>query len=253
MKVATIWRWLTAMIICTALSGCGVKFANETLNKDLPKDLTSRTLYPQTAIYKYHLDQLIGSIVYYDNNKNLKRVERVIRDNYIPSVKFVPDTDGVLYKSKINSGASAKGSYLAFSASLTADQMAEVIIRDIAHIYIDDEDVPRALLNKARVYARDKNVQLYWIQGLLLSTRNLEYYQKISTNASGVVGNTAGVEGGVYNSRGMTSKDYDIALELVDLKQYLNIFDKNSNITDFPLYKDAITVKSPLIIKNVID
>jgi len=128
-----------------------------------------------------------------------------------------------IYRSKVNSKASVQGSYLAFTANFSAEQIAEVTITDSTLIAIKSEDVPIDLL-KAYVTANpnDGSVKRYWIQAALLATLIQKDFTKINADAKGVVGNTAGVGGSVFNEHGTDSYDWRISMLIPDIDKDLD-------------------------------
>ena len=197
-----------------ACAGCGVRFTEEALNKKLPEDFTHRNLYTPTDIMKYHLDELAGSILYrMPNETEYRRVERIAAKE----VHVEPIKAQVLYNSKVTNGASVQGSYLAFTADMKFDQVAEVTIQDTAQAFIPWNDVPADSLKVEKTKPLPPGARRYYVQGALLATIDKEYFHEISANASGQIGNTTGVGGKVYNSDKEIIRDFKISLLLVDI------------------------------------
>ncbi len=212
---------IAILFLVIAVSGCnGIKFSNiPQFNKDLPEDFKRRVLWNDTAIFKYNLEQLAGHVIYakamagqYD------RGQRYIKPGKSPVSKVIDS--GQIYHSKIDNGAKAQGSYLAFAANLSNDQTAEVNIIDTAQVFIPYEDVPvDDLLKEAAKPVEPGTTNRYYIQGVLLSTVTTQYGIKINADASGVVGDAFGAKGNVYNQEQGISRDFRISLLLIDINK----------------------------------
>jgi len=209
------------------LSGCvGVRFADETINRVLPDDFKNRNIYPETDIFKYKLDSLVGRILVCQPDQINDRIcdcdlkiTRIIKNGTTPET-ISPEQK--VFSSKIDQGASAQGSYLAFAAKFSAEQVAEILITDSALVFIKDDDVPiEDLKQYVQSNPRVGQEKRFWIQGALLATIIQRELIKIDTDAEGVVGNVSGIKGGVYNHRGQESNDYRISLLMPDIDRDL--------------------------------
>lgn len=237
-------RLLASTFIVIILSACsGVKFADERVNKNLPLDFKNRNIYPKTDIFKYELDSLVGRILVckpdqIDNNEykcDLK-LQRILKKDPDTGQTLFPETktpDQLVYSSKIDRDASAQGSYLAFAASFSADQVSEILITDSALVFTKDSDIPvNDLLNYVKANPKNQDEQRFWVQGALLATIVQRDLTKIETNAEGVVGNTTGVKGQVFNSTGEESIDYRISLLIPNIDQDLDPISASFNGLD---------------------
>ena len=209
---------LGIVFLSLILSGCGLSFSNiPNFNKGLPEDFKRRVLWAETDIFKYNLEQLAGHVIYakaavgqYD------RGPRYVKPQKAPVLKVIDS--GQIYHSKIDRGAQAEGSYLAFAAALSDDQTADVNIIDTAQVFIPYEDVPMEdLLKEAAKPAPSGTTKRYYIQGVLLATVTTQYGVKIKADASGVVGNAFGAKGNVYNEEMTVGRDFRISLLLIDI------------------------------------
>jgi hypothetical protein len=203
------------------LVGCGVSFSNVDLNTALPDNFKKRTLYPRTEILRFKLPELAGSVLYQQGGTGtFERGARIVKDGYAAALESIKDDERVVYTSKIDRGAAVQGSYLAFSAAFTEKQTADIDIRDTSLVFIVDADVPWDKLKAEALKPNPSpNTHRYWVQGALLAGITINNYAELAANASGVVGETFGAKGNVYNKQGATQHDYSISLELVDLEK----------------------------------
>lgn len=206
-------------LLVAALGCSGVRFGNAALNEELPDDWKNRNLYQNTAIFKHQLQDLAGSLLQKrGDGTDFLRVGRVVHAGYVPTLKVIDD--GKVYESKIDRGASAQGSYLAWAASLQASQKAGVLIQDVSMVFIPYPDIPWSQLAKiATDQPPAPGTRRYYVQGVLLSSIVIEKYQEIESSASGVISATIGVGGKVFAREGSVARDFRIALELVDIDQ----------------------------------
>lgn len=210
-------KWIIAFFVITCVA-CGVRFNETPINLVMPDYFKERNLLDRTEIWRHKLTELVGSIVYLKPDGSYNRFKRIVKEDYLAKLELVEDAERKVYSSRIDRGAAVEGSYLAFAADLDVNQMAEVNIEDISLVFINDADVPwEKIYAEANAQAPSPDIRRYWIQGALLTHITIDYYTKISANASGVVGDTFGAKGNVYNKQGTTSRDFMISLELYDL------------------------------------
>jgi len=210
-------RWIVFLMAITFVA-CGVKFNDAPINLVMPDYFKERNLLDRTEIWRHKLPELVGSIVYLQSDGSYSRHRRIVKEGYVANLELVEDPERKVYSSRIDRGAAAEGSYLVFAADLEVSQMAEVNIEDVSLVFINDADVPwEEIYAEANAQAPSTDIRRYWIQGALLTHITIDYYTKISSNASGVVGDTFGAKGNVYNKQGTTSRDFMISLELYDL------------------------------------
>lgn len=243
-------RLLTIFFAATVLSSCaGVKFSNEQLNKNLPEDYKNRNIYPETDIFKYKLDSLVGRVLVckpgqasnrvYDCDLKVTRILKTDPDTKQPIPPEMITPEKLVYSSKIDRGAAAQGSYLTFASSFSAEQVAELLITDSSLVFVDDNDIPVSeILSYAENNPKKEGEDRFWIQGALLATLIQRDLVKIKSDAEGVVGNTSGVKGEVYNNRGQESIDYRVSLLMPNIdsdfdeinKQVLHSFESKLGI-----------------------
>lgn len=192
-------------------------FGDTPLNKTLPDDYKNRVLWTETDIFKYNLEQLVGHVIVHDPaTGTFARGARHVSASKPPTLKAIEG--GTLYHSKIDSRAASEGSYLAFAAKLSEEQTASVTITDTAHIFIPYEEIPSdAILQEAHRPKATPNCKRYYIQGVLLTAVTTEYGTKLASDASGVVGDTFGAKGNVYNEDATLTKDVRISVLLLDV------------------------------------
>lgn len=202
----------TTPLLSIFLASCtGISFADEQVDKPLPQDLRNRTLVSDSSLFKYHLGELVGHVVLRKSDGTFTRLQRIAPS--APAVEVLKD--GTLYKSKVTLNSRAQGSYLLFSAALSAEQASEVTIADAAHAYL--ETLPSSVTDAATRAYSTRNSDLFFVQGVVMSVMTRESWIAIDSDAKGVVGSAAGISGQVYNGQRDFSRDYHIAVELVDL------------------------------------
>jgi len=240
-------------ILCLlVISGiaCGVKFKDAPINLSLPDYFKARNLYDRTDIWKFKLPELVGFVIADSGSGTYDRLRRIVKEGYEAKLEIIPDADKKVYSSRIDRGAEIEGSYLLFSAGLQANQMAEVTIEDVSLAFINDADIPwERLTTEAGTHPPNSTARRFWIQAALLTTITISYYQEISANASGVVGETFGAKGKVYNKQGTTQKDFKISLELVDLDK-LAASTRDVPIRIFKSPQDIPKLK-PMLLKSM--
>lgn len=217
MKRAVVFL-LAIFIMAIAFIGCGVRFKDAPINLELPDDFKTRNLLDRTAIWRFNMPELVGTVLYLEQDGSYSRHRRFVKEGYVAKLRLVEDSEKKIYSSRIDRGIAAEGSYLVFAAKLDAKQIAEVNIEDVSHVFINDADIPwERLVEEAKAQASNPDISRYWVQAALLSTIKIDYYSEISANASGVVGETFGAKGTVYNKQSTTVHDYKISLLLIDL------------------------------------
>ncbi|HLF92109.1 MAG TPA: hypothetical protein VJB14_01500 [Planctomycetota bacterium] len=209
----------TGLILAALLAGCGgdgVTFVGQMLNHPIPSELLERTVFKSVGAYREHLDQLVGLLLTVDDGPGAPALsEQNITVRYLAKGSEVEEkSDPVIrYESKVDRGLSAEGNYLAFAASLSAEQKAEVVVTDVASAFA--EEVPWDLLARAPVPVGKK---AYWVRGVTLTTVAYKTYQKQAAKAS-VSGGAFGVSGDVYASADRFSLDYRIGVNLIPVSR----------------------------------
>ncbi|MBU8900926.1 hypothetical protein KRR26_35545 [Corallococcus sp. M34] len=210
-------RYVWIALFASLLGGCGVTFSNvPEFNKGLPEDFKRRVLWNETDLFKYNLEQLAGHVIYSKASAaEYDRGPRLVTNGKSPSFKLIDN--GQVYHSKVDNGAKAEGSYLAFASTMSAEQTADVSIIDTAQVFIPYEDVPVDELVKIAEASAPQGVKRYYIQGVLLASVTTRYGAKINADASGIVGDTFGAKGSVYNEQQAVGRDFRISLLLIDI------------------------------------
>lgn len=219
------------------LVGCtGIRFAPVALNGPLPENFKKRTLYARTEIFRHQLPEFAGSILYRKGDAGeFDRGARIVKAGFDVPLQTIKDVDAAVYASKIDRGASVQGSYLAFAASFGEKQTASVDMRDTVMVFIHWNDVPLDELKKvAQSPNPNPGTHRYWVQAALLTAITIDNYAEISGNASAVLGETFGAKGNVYNKQGVTSHDYWISMELLDLETLAKIVGETKGIDGLP-------------------
>ena len=186
-------------ILALTLTGCaGVRFAQSPVNADLPESFTKRALYP-AGIAAYDFQDFVGNILKIKQNEDPIRIG-IIRPN-LYEAKIIPiDEPNNYYKSRIQKGASTKGSYLAFTGSFSDDQLAEVELVDIARsgISFDNQNIFQEIVDKAKNWVSnhpktDPTIKRLWVKSAVVTRKLYNDFVKIDANASGQTGDVVGV------------------------------------------------------------
>jgi hypothetical protein len=216
-------RYIILLLITSFILGCGIKFNSVQFTKDVPDSFKDRVVYnDESGLMKYKLTQLVGCVLYEKAPSGHYDMTKVIlKKDYEPKLEIIDDANGKIFEGTINQSASIKGSYLSFAASFAENEIATFLIRDRNLVFIDRNDIPDSLLKvEAETPKNDPTKKRYWVRGVILSSIDASCYTEISSNQSGVVGPTVGVEGTVYNKSGREINDYRISLCLLNLDNY---------------------------------
>ena len=213
---------LLAVLIC--LASCkGLKFAPASVNAALPGPFKARSVYPSDNAGGYKFQDLTGAIVIIKENTDPLLVGIIRPDSFRTSVSAITDPS-TYYKSRIQKGAEAQGSYLQFAASFSAEQMAELELVDAAWAGIEfNTDLPfTQIITKAQAWVQthpktDTASKRIWIKEIVLTRRLYTDYTKIKADASGVVGPAVGLKTGVYNTNETHNKSIILGLVAYDI------------------------------------
>jgi hypothetical protein len=210
------------------LAGCGVKFAEAPVNTTLPEVFKQRLLYPG-GVASYDSQDLVGNVLQLAEGQEALRVAVIRPDAYTPQLITIVDPNNY-YRSRIQRGAEEQGSYLAFAESLKADQMAELILTDVARagIVLDNAAQWEQIVAKSAQWVASHpkaspGVQRLWVKAVVLTRRSYSDFSKISANASGQVGSVVGVKGGVYRNSEQEQKSVNIAFEAFDIDKLVAV------------------------------
>jgi hypothetical protein len=233
-------------ILVLTLTGCaGVRFAQSPVNTDLPESFTKRALYP-AGIAAYDFQDLVGNILKIKQNEDPLRIGIVRPNTY--EAKVIPiDDPNNYYKSRIQRGASAKGSYLAFTGSFSADQLAEVELIDIARsgISFDNQNIFQEIVDTAKKWVQnhpktDPTIKRLWVKSAVLTRKLYNEFVKIDANASGQTGEVVGVSTGIYNKNSTIIKSVILGFEALDIDELVN------QSSSFTLSKSFGSIESKL-------
>ncbi len=215
--------------IILAFYACsGVKFANSPTNKALPDSFTKRSLYP-AGVAGYEFQDLVGNIIKIKANEDPVRIGVIRPDTYDNAVIPITDPNNY-YKSRVQKGAEAQGSYLSFAAEFSAEQLAELELVDIARagITLDNSTVFQQILTKATSWVQqhpknDTSIKRLWIKSVVLTRRIYNDFTNVGAKASGQVGNVVGVSTGVYNKSEESDKSVIISFESFDIDEFVKV------------------------------
>lgn len=216
-------KFIFLLFVVAIIYGCdGVKFAPAPVNKPLPDAFTKRSIYPG-GVAGYNFQDLVGNILLIENGKDPLRIGLIRPEAYVNDV--IPITDSInYYRSRIQKGAEIQGSYLAFAANFSTDDMAELTFDDrtMAGIEFENEATWEEIENKIvewvqRHPKRNPDDSRLWLKTVVLSHRIYQSYIKIETDASGQVGDVTGVKTGVYRKDEEELKSVMLGFESFDV------------------------------------
>lgn len=222
--------YLTRIALLLAVSliyGCtsGVQFASSPVNKPLPKAFTERTVCLKGGS-EYVIDDLVGNVITKQNSQDFITIGMIRPANYVSQV--IPIKESLnYYHSRIQSGAAVEGSYLVFSTTLGAEDMAEITLDDIAiaSINLKDEATWSDIQSKINKWVKEhpknnpKESRL-WIRSVIMTRVVYNTYTKINADASGQVGAVVGVKTGVYRNNEDQTKSVIVGFDVYDVDEY---------------------------------
>lgn len=198
-------------------------------SEELPETYKNRTFIKNLSSLTYKLDEIPGHIVKYDKiKKDYKIVSlvRLVKDNQYSETKIIDD--GVLYSSKINSGASFNGSFLIGGLSVDSKSIMELIIQDVMLSIVPDTLILKDEIKRiAGNIDQSERAKYYFIKGTTLTLVNNKKYKEQKFEAK--VNNTyVTAEGKVFASNEKFSRERLISLDLISLEDILKI--KNTDV-----------------------
>lgn len=207
------------------LLGCscsGVKFAAASVNKQVPESFTQRAVYP-AGVAGYDFQDLVGNILFTEAEKDPLRIDVIRPAGYVSAVIPITDSNS-FYRSRVQQGAEAQGSYLAFAAKFSAEDMAELTLDDIARAGIEIKDgamwvdIQKKLVAWVKAHPKvNANAKRLWVKSVVLSRRVYNSHTKIDANASAQVGDVTGVKTGVYRKDEDGIKSVMLGFEAFDV------------------------------------
>ncbi|HCH5916167.1 TPA: hypothetical protein NK048_005091 [Vibrio parahaemolyticus] len=205
--------------------GCsGVKFSPAEVNEPIPETFSKRALYP-AGVSGYEFQDLVGNILAVKSSKDPIRIGLIRPKTYENSVIPITNPNNY-YRSRIQKGAEAQGSYLAFAGKFSADQMAELVLIDIARagVVFDDAATWKEIQEAASRWVvknpkTDPSIKRLWVKSVVLSRRLYSSHTKIDANATGQVGEVTGVKSGVYRKSENEIKSVMLGFEAFDIDE----------------------------------
>jgi hypothetical protein len=216
-------KYIAVLLVATIICGCGgVKFAEAPINKQVPAAFTKRALYPG-GVAGYDFQDLVGNILLIETGKEPLRIDVIRPTAYINAVIPITDSNN-FYRSRIQKGAEVQGSYLAFAANFSAEDMAELTLDDIARAVIElkDEATWTEIKNKIIAWVQghtktNPNTSRLWVKSVVLNRRVYNSHTRIKANASGQIGDVTGVKTGVYRKDEEGIKSVMLGFEAFDV------------------------------------
>jgi hypothetical protein len=197
------------------------------VNLPLPRDLTTRLVYEESAAVRDDISDLTGRVVTIrrtDGNTK-KRSERLVVAGPPTVVERV--SDGVVYESKVDKRASsqAKGTYLAgLEATFGVADMLEVTITDVATARLRDDQVDWAKVHHFANELREvADTTTCLVQGARLATISYRAYAKSTSRSSLAQGDVFAFGGSIYSSTQRHTVDYVVSLDCLALSAVRDI------------------------------
>lgn len=210
-----------------SFSSCaGVKFGESTVNATLPDVFKDKAVYP-AGVAGYKFEDLVGVIILVKKGQDPLPIGLIRPTAYVRNVIPITDPNNY-YKSRIQKGAEAQGSYLSFAANFSADRMAELELSDIARAGIHwdgtnfDEVITQAAAWVESHPNADPTVTRIWVKDVVLTKRIYSDYTKIAADASGQVGPVVGVKGGIYNNAENVIKSVILSFDAYDIDKMVS-------------------------------
>lgn len=193
-------------------------------NQELPETYTNRTFIKNLSALTYKIEEIPGYIVKYDTLKKdykIVSLTRLVKNNQYPETKIIDD--GILYSSKINSGASFNASFLIGGLSVDAKSIMELIIQDaVLSIVPDTLIMVDEIKNIASNLNEEERQYYYFIKGTTLTLVNNKKYKEQKFEAK-VNSTYVTAEGKVYSSNENFSRERLLSLDLISLDEILAI------------------------------
>jgi len=222
MKRTTIVVVCVVVLVVVGIFGFthrpSLRFADVALNKDLPKDYKTRVMWPQTDALKYDIAQLAGHVVVGNRaTGEFERGRRYLKAGFEPKVQIIDG--GTIYNSKVDRSASTKGEYLGFAGSLDGKQTAEVTITDASSVIVPWEQIPTDDLAREASKEVSEGKERFYVQAVVLATVTIRNYAEVSGDVAAIKGAAFGANGKVYSETGDVSKDFQISVTLLSLRE----------------------------------
>jgi len=240
--------WSAVMFVLIALfSSCaGVKFGNSDVNNPIPDGMKERSLYP-AGVSVYEFQDLVGNVLIVKTGINPRRAGIVLPAGYVASVIPITDPENY-YHSRIQKGAETNGSYLTFAANLSADDLKEITVIDVARAGVALTETSWAsIIDKCKTWVsanpKKEGETRLWIKAVVVSRQTLQSYNQINADASGQIGNVVGVKGKVYNNNKEENKSAIIAFEAFDIDSMIENAAKKADVKGFmPAYTSILNL-----------
>ena len=227
-----------------------VTFSPIDIDTTLPNDIKNRMLYKDTAQWKYHLDELVGSIIYEKDNGEYSIGKRIIKDG----TKLVKDPLDLAqaYHLFINDKADASLSMLAFAGgSISQEQKAEIKIVDILSYFIVYNDFDLGNIKKEFNLPLPKGYKnRYYIQGAILSSVTKNIYQSATKGINThIVGTGISADGSIYSGsiKSVEAPDFFIGITVRDQADIDLLINKKDRVELITKYSGVINVLDNII------
>ncbi len=193
-------------------------------NEELPESFKNRTFIKNLSALTYKLEEIPGHIVKFDDEKKdykIMSLQRFVKDNQYPEATIIED--GILYSSKINSGASFNGSFLIGGLQVDSKSIMELIIQDVVMSIIPDSMILNKEIEKvAESIPVPEREKFFFIKGTTLTIINNKKFKEQKFEAK--INNTyVTAEGKVFASNERFSRERLVSLDLISLNDILMV------------------------------
>lgn len=191
-------------------------------NEELPESFKNRTFIKNFSSLTYKLEEIPGHIVKFEEDKNdyqIVSLQRFVKDNQYPEAKVIED--GILYSSKINSGANFNGSFIIGGLSVDSKSIMELIVQDVILSVVSDSMIlKKEIENVAKNIPKSERKKYFFIKGTTLTIINNKKYREQKFNAK--INNTyVTAEGKVFASNEKFSRERLVSVDLISLENIL--------------------------------
>ncbi len=197
----------------------------EVLHEDmdaLPVSYTSRTFLNSAGPISYSIQSIPGHIVKYVSEKDQYEIMSLTRfikdaDNLKPELI----QEGNIFETKVKSGSSFNGTALIAHLTVAQNQLAEVVIQDVASIIPPDSSIMKDEIKKAVEKLPPDEIDKYFlVRTAMLTIINYRVFNESKFDA-GISCSYITANRKTYSSLDKMKKERKISVDLVSLKNIL--------------------------------
>jgi len=188
----------------------------------LPASYTSRTFLNSAGPISYSIQSIPGHIVKYDAEKDKYEIMSLTRfikdaDNLKPELI----QEGNIFETKIKSGSSFNGTAFIADLAVAQNQLAEVVIQDVASMIPPDSSIMKDEIKKAvEKLPADEIDKYFLVRTAMLTIINYRVFNE-SKFDSGISCLYITVNRKTYSSLDKMKKERKISVDLISLKNII--------------------------------